>query len=173
MVQPIDIQIERSLVNTPTTLLYGEPAWDDANETLYIGNSSGVPVAVGGNSPAQNKKSWGFGGAINSGNVKASLDFSYLAGLTYSASPIIVPTDCFIFFIASHNNNNDRGYEAHVLDDDVSVANLSMPIGTNTSSSSYNVFVQANSEIRLRFVETGSGNNSVAQPNMYVYFIEA
>ena len=46
MAQPIDIQIERSLTNTPISLLYGEPAWDDTNEHLYVGNSSGVPILI-------------------------------------------------------------------------------------------------------------------------------
>lgn len=46
MAQPIDIQIQRSLTNTPTTLLYGEPAWDDINKGLYIGDSSGDPILI-------------------------------------------------------------------------------------------------------------------------------
>ena len=46
MASNIEIQIERSLTNTPTSLLYGEPAWDDANEKLYVGNSSGTPVLI-------------------------------------------------------------------------------------------------------------------------------
>jgi len=46
MAQPIDIQIERSLINTPTSLLYGEPAWDDSNKSLYVGDSSGAPILI-------------------------------------------------------------------------------------------------------------------------------
>lgn len=46
MATPLDIQIERSLTNTPVSLLYGEPAWDDTNEKLYVGNSSGTPILI-------------------------------------------------------------------------------------------------------------------------------
>ena len=42
----VDIQIQRSLTNTPSTLLFGEFAWSDSTSTLYIGNSSGVPTTL-------------------------------------------------------------------------------------------------------------------------------
>lgn len=41
-----DIQIQRSLTNTPSTLLFGEFAWSDSTSNLYIGNSSGVPTLL-------------------------------------------------------------------------------------------------------------------------------
>lgn len=41
---PQDIQIQRSLTNTPSTLLFGELSWTDNSNRLYIGNSSGTPT---------------------------------------------------------------------------------------------------------------------------------
>ena len=46
MAQAINIRFQRSLNNIPTTLLYGEPAWDDANQSFFIGDSSGSPVLI-------------------------------------------------------------------------------------------------------------------------------
>lgn len=46
MAQPLDIQLKRSLSNTPTSLLFGEPAWDDTNNGFYVGNSTGSPVLI-------------------------------------------------------------------------------------------------------------------------------
>ena len=46
MAQAIDIQIQRSLSNTPTNLLFGEPAWDDTNKSFYIGDSTGTPSLI-------------------------------------------------------------------------------------------------------------------------------
>lgn len=42
----VDIQIQRSLTNTPVSLLYGELAWSDSTSRLYVGNSSGSPVLI-------------------------------------------------------------------------------------------------------------------------------
>lgn len=43
---PTDIQLRRSLTNTPSTLLFGQPAWTDSNQNLFIGNSTGVPTLI-------------------------------------------------------------------------------------------------------------------------------
>lgn len=42
----VDIQIQRSLTNTPVSLLYGELAWSDSTSRLYVGNSSGSPILI-------------------------------------------------------------------------------------------------------------------------------
>lgn len=43
---PLDIQIQRSLTNTPATLLYGELSWTDNSASLYIGSSTGSPILL-------------------------------------------------------------------------------------------------------------------------------
>ena len=44
------IQILRSYANTsPTSLLDGQPAYSFVNQTLYLGNTSGNAIVIGGN----------------------------------------------------------------------------------------------------------------------------
>jgi hypothetical protein len=43
---PHDIQVKRSLTNTPSTLLFGQPGWSDSNQNFYIGTSTGVPFLI-------------------------------------------------------------------------------------------------------------------------------
>ena len=101
MAQPIDIQIERSLTNTPTTLLYGEPAWDDANKHLYIGDSTGAPILI--NNPNLSDR-FVFPAARNA-NINSDQALRRQDRVFTNVSPYSVPYDGEIYCITAEREN--------------------------------------------------------------------
>ena len=70
------IQILRSYANTePTYLLDGQPAYSFVNQTLYIGNTTGAAIVIGGNSVVGTALA-----AYNEANAAASFANAAFAG---------------------------------------------------------------------------------------------
>lgn len=101
MVQPINIQIERSLSNTPTTLLYGEPAWADATEGFYVGDSSGTPILI--NDPTKADR-WVFPVGRNA-NISSDQALRRQDRTFTNVNPYSVPFDGIIYCITAEREN--------------------------------------------------------------------
>ena len=104
MASNIEIQIERSLTNTPTSLLYGEPAWDDANEKLYVGNSSGTPVLINPDPDVTLGDRFVFPVARN-GNISSDQALRRQDGTFTNVNPYTVPYTGEIYCITAEREN--------------------------------------------------------------------
>jgi hypothetical protein len=138
MAQPIDIQIKRSLTNTPTTLLYGQPAWDDSIDGLYIGNSSGVPILV--NDPAKADR-WVFSVCRNA-NINSDQALRRQDGTFTNINPYSVPFNGIIYCVTAEREN----------------VNLSR---------TWDLVVEVNNSV-VRTVSVGSGQRSVQDDNLNI-----
>lgn len=106
MASTVDIQIERSLTNTPTSLLYGEPAWDDANEKLYVGNSAGTPIIINPDPDVTLSDRYTFAVARN-GNIASDQALRKTNGTFTNVNPFSVPYDGEIYCITAERENTN------------------------------------------------------------------
>ena len=125
MAAPLDIQIERSLTNTPTSLLYGEPAWDDANEKLYVGNSIGTPILI--NDPIKSDR-FVFPASRNA-NINSDQALRRQNGTFINVTPYIVPFNGEIYAITAENQdiNSTRTWDFVVEVNGIVVNTLTVP----------------------------------------------
>lgn len=163
MAQPIDIQIERSLTNTPVTLLYGEPAWDDTNEKLYIGNSAGTPILI--NSDFDN---FTFPAGRNA-NISSDQALRRQNNVFTNVSPYIVPYNGEIYAAGAVNRNLNiaRTWDFEVERNGTIILTLSVPNTTYKASiDGLSISVNAGDEIVLYF---RNASNTISRPCGAVY----
>jgi len=166
MAQPIDIQIERSLTNTPTTLLYGEPAWADADEYLYVGNSSGSPILI--NDPAKSDR-FVFPAARNA-NINSDQALRRQNGVFTNVNPYTVPYDGIIYCITAErqNINLTRTWDLVVEVNAAVIRTLSVGSGQrDLQDDNLNIAVSAGDDIAIYFRNAVGGN--INKPGGVVY----
>lgn len=143
---PQDIQLQRSLTNTPSTLLYGEPSWTDNSQSFYIGNSSGVPVLL-------NKNFYVFHGSRNA-NINTDQSLRRDEGTFISTTPYIVPFNSVIYKVSAENENinNTRTWNLVLEQNGVVILTLTKPNNNNKIvSGNLNLSVSTNDELVLYF----------------------
>lgn len=165
MAQPLDIQIERSLTNTPTTLLYGEPAWDDANEKLYVGNSSGTPVLINDTDLGDR---FVFPVARN-GNISSNQALRRQDGAFTNVNPYSVPYDGEIYCVTAEreNTNLTRTWDLVVEVNAVVVRTVSVGSGQrDVQDDNLSIAVSAGDDVAVFFRNASA---SINKPGGVVY----
>ena len=151
MAQPIDIQIERSLTNTPISLLYGEPAWDDTNEKLYVGNSSGTPVLINPDLIAVDNYTFPAG---RNSNISSDQALRRQNNVFTNVSPYLVPYDSEIYAVGAINRNLNitRTWDFVVEVNGSVIITLSIPNNNyKNSQDGLSIAVNQNDEIAIYF----------------------
>lgn len=165
MAQAIDIQIERSLTNTPTTLLYGEPAWSDVTEYLYVGNSSGTPILI--NDPAKSDR-FIFAAARNA-NINNDQALRRQNGVFTNVNPYVVPYDSIIYCITAErqNINLTRTWDLVVEVNGSPVQTLNIGSGSRTvQNDNLNISVNSGDNLSIYF---RNSSNTINRPGGVVY----
>ena len=165
MAQPIDIQIERSLTNTPTTLLYGEPAWADADEYLYVGNSSGTPILI--NDPAKADR-FVFPAGRNA-NISSDQALRRQDRTFTNVNPYSVPYDGIIYCITAErqSTNLTRTWDLEVEVNGVVVRTVSVGSGIrDVQDDDLSIAVSAGDDVAIYFRNASANIN---RPGGVVY----
>jgi len=165
MAQPIDIQIERSLTNIPTSLLYGEPAWDDTNEHLYVGNSSGNPILI--NDPTKSDR-FVFPACRNA-NISSNQALRRQDRTFTNVNPYSVPYDGIIYCITAErqNVNLNRTWDLVVEINTIVVRTVNVLSGIrDVQDDNLNITVSAGDEVVIYFRNASANIN---RPGGVVY----
>jgi hypothetical protein len=143
---PQDIQFKRSLTTVAGSLLFGQPSWTDNNSSLYIGNSSGVPVLI-------NKNFFVFHGSRNA-NVSTDQSLRREEGTFISTTPYIVPYNSVIYKVSAENENinNTRTWQLVIEQNATVILTLTKPNTSNKIvSANLNLTVSVNDELVMYF----------------------
>lgn len=143
---PQDIQFKRSLTTVAGSLLFGQPSWTDNNNSLYIGNSSGVPVLI-------NKNFFVFHGSRNA-NVSTDQSLRREEGTFISTTPYIVPYNSVIYKVSAENENinNTRTWQLVIEQNGTVILTLTKPNTSNkVVSANLNLSVNLNDELVMYF----------------------
>jgi hypothetical protein len=156
-----DIQLRRSLTNTPATLLYGQPAWSDGAQNFYIGNSAGTPILL-------NKNFYIFHGSRNA-NISTDQSLRRDEGTFISTTPFIVPYPSVIYKVsAEHENiNTTRTWNLVVEKNGAVILTLTKPNSSNKIvSANLSLPVTTNDEIVMYFK---GASGIINKPSSAVY----
>lgn len=158
---PHDIQLRRSLTNTPATLLYGQPAWTDGAQNFYIGNSSGTPILL-------NNNFYIFHGSRNA-NINTDQSLRRGEGTFISTTPYIVPYASVIYKVSAENENinNTRTWNLVIERNGSVILTLTKPNTSNkVVSANLSLAVSASDEIVMYF---RNASGIINKPSGVVY----
>lgn len=165
MSEPIDIQIERSLVNTPTNLLFGEPAWDDTNKHFYVGDSTGTPILINN----ANLSDRFLFLACRNANLTTDQALRRQNGTFINVTPYIVPYNGIIYAITAENQNINvtRTWDFVVEVNNVVVQTLTVPSTDHKAViNNLNLAVSQGDEVVMFF---RNASNVINRPGGVVY----
>jgi len=146
MAQALDIQLQRSLINTPSTLLYGEPSWTDNTQSFYIGDSSGIPTLI-------NRNFFVFGASRNA-NINTNQSLRREDSTFISSVPYIIPYPSFIYKATAEceNVNNTRTWSLVIEKNGTVILTLIKTSGVSkVVSPNLNLSVTSGDEIVIYF----------------------
>lgn len=157
----LDIQLQRSLTNTPATLLYGEPAWADSTKNFYIGDSSGTPILL-------NKNFFTFNGSRNA-NISTDQSLRREDSTFISTTPYIVPYASVLYKATAEceNINNTRTWDLVVERNAAVILTLSKTSGVaKVVSGNLNLSLVAGDELVFYF---RNASGVINKPSCFIY----
>ena len=150
-----------NVTGAPSTLTYGEPAWDNINSRLYIGDNATTPVLV-------NRDMFVFTASRNA-NIGSDQSLRRNDRTFISTTPYQVPFDGEIYCVTAENANVNptRTWDLVVEVNAVVQVTLSVPgTGIKAIDDTLSVAVSAGDDVVI-FFRNASAN--ISRPSGIVY----